>query len=305
MSGEPDPTALLLTWGHTVNVSSTRGSQQTRFGRFLLTGALVLAPITLIPIALAGSASASETTSVQTIGAAQTVTADSTVAGADCRASHWNVTAPTISAAGTATVTVVPQDCMGAQLTLAAYSTDGGDWATAGAQTRAGVQTKTVTGPTTFTVAVPPCYYQLDLITGVDTPSTLPAGESYFSDHDTLLAHYNGGTACVLPSSTSTTPTTSSTPPTSVEATSTSRSTQAVVPSTSSTPPASLPTEVKGESFTKAASPTVAATAATLPFTGTKLPIGPTVLLALELIVAGAAIMLIMYGRRRAQGTHR
>jgi hypothetical protein len=324
-------------WGQTVNVSTTRGPNRARFGRYLLSAMLVLVPVTLIPIALAGSASAASPTT--TLGAAQTVSANDVTAGLPEKCAQewtWWVSSPTVNADGTASITVVPDGCSGAPLTLVAYSTHGPTFATAGDETREGFQTLTVTGATTFKVSVPSCYYQLDLVTGVgaDTPLTIPAGETYFSNHSELLSYYNGGVACVLPTTSSTTPpttttstpppvtttttapptttttttapptttTTTTAPPTSVLATETTKSTDgATTPTTSST----LVTSVQGESFTKSPDAAVAATAASLPFTGSSLPVGPTIALAIELIVAGGAVLMLVSGRRRSAGSHR
>jgi hypothetical protein len=309
------PTPLhSFSCGVNVNASTSRAPKQARFGRYLLAGMLVLAPVTVASIAFAGSANAAGSPSATTLAAAQTVS-DHAAPGPDCWENVW-ISSPTVtvtsSGQGVATVSVVPSQCEGADLTLAAYQTNGPDYTTAGVQTLAGAQTKAVSNgiETTFTLAVPTCYFQLDLIIGSDTPATLPAGVPYFNNSGTLLAHFNGGTsACVVATTTTTPPvtTTTTTPP--VTTTTTPVTTTTSVLGTSTTRPpdgtssTSLPTSVGALTFTK--SPDAAVAAQTLPFTGSSLPVGPAIALAIELIVAGGAVVMITSGRRRTRGSHR
>ncbi|HVV29307.1 MAG TPA: hypothetical protein VHC41_00360 [Mycobacteriales bacterium] len=318
-----------------MKVKSGHDVSHGRFGRYLLTAALVALPITMIPLLLQGSAQSAENGSPPTqLAAARTVNADVLTAksAADCVDGKFTIGPVTLDGSGHVSVDLYSDACTDQQFSLVAYTTEGPDWATSGVQHLAAIDTQTVTGHAEFNVTVPSCYFQLDLIYGSDAPQVLQAGESYFADKGTLIASYNGGQGpCVV---TSTTPPTS-TPPTTEPPTSTPPTTEpptSVEPSTTvtTTPPPTTttttttsepPTSVLPTTWTTTPGAVVAATSSSLPtqvlaeqynqegqlpFTGPGAPVGTMIAIGVEALLAGVALLLICAGRRRrAGGSHR
>jgi hypothetical protein len=294
------------------------------------TAIIVTAPIVIIPILVAGGASA-------TNGPSASPTRPS---GVECVNGDLEISDLNVETDASVTVSLASTDCDYQTLTLVSYSTEGPDYNSAGTQTLFDKDTRYVTSePQTLAVDLPNCFYQIDLIYGSDTPTTLADQELYFTNHGTLVASFNAGTeecgpgpsgspsttgspstpdstpsGSVLPSGDSTPPGTSVSPtdtPTggSVLPTVTITTTLTDQPSDSPTGTTSVggietsqagnaatPTvSVEGETFTRGNGASV------LPFTG--MPVAALVLIALEMI--GAGTLAVLYVRRRSAGAHR
>jgi len=314
-----------------MKVSSKPAQARRSFVRNVAAAALVAAPIVILPIMLGGSASATGLT-------AQTVPT-----GTPCVNGNLSVSNLNVGASATVTVALAASGCDYQQVTLVAYTTQGADYEHAGVQTLGAKDTKYVTSaPVQFSVTVPNCFFQIDLIYGSDTPATLAAHELYFTNHGTLIASYNGGTTQCGPttSPTTTTTTTTSTTPTSSVTTSkpatvlpttttttTATSSTSVLPTGTTTTAGSTTSSAAPSGTTTTTSGAVGGTSTGVPSSGgptsvqgitftqgpaavagtslpfTGLPTSALVLLGIELLAAGTLVVLTI--RRRGGGAHR
>lgn len=164
-----------------VRILSRTPRSRRGFARNVATAIIVTAPIVTVPLLLQGGASA---TNQPRTG--------STPSGVACVNGQLDVDSFAVGIDATVSVSLASTDCDYQTVTLVAYSTQGPDYNSAGTQTLFDKDTEFVQGdPVTFSVKVPNCFYQIDLIYGDDTPATLADQELYFTHHGTLIASYN------------------------------------------------------------------------------------------------------------------
>jgi hypothetical protein len=180
-----------------------------------------------------------------------TPAATTTVASGSCESGIASSARISVDAGSAAVAFTVPDGCTGVAVSLVSYTATAPNFDPASAQQQVLFRASSVTAPAgaqALTVALPPCFFQVDFVFGAPLQTLGPAGTgNFYGEQGRLILAWTGGsgpcttttTTTVVTTSPSTTPTTSTAgpPTTTAPATAIPPTTTPSVPSTTTVPP--------------------------------------------------------------------